>query len=166
MEDSSYWDATGADAYHGRAKWSPDAQKIIYITDRDGNNEIYLYDMLEQTNTRLTENETYEKYLTWAPDSRRFAYTTEYFEEGKPDRNDVFVMDLDTKEVRQITDNPYEDAEIAWSPRGDLIAFHSRRDSVDHIFTMKIDGSNVRQITTTQTYHGEPEWGLLEPKCK
>ncbi|MDW3190798.1 MAG: hypothetical protein R8G66_00445 [Cytophagales bacterium] len=157
---------TGADSYNGRAVWSPDASQLIYISDRDGNNEVYHYDRNSALTTRLTENETVEKYLTWAPDNKRIAYTTEYYEEGKPDRNDVFVLDLSTKEVIQITDNPYEDSEIAWSPLGDKIAFHSKRDSIDHIFLMNSDGTGVEQVTTAQTYHGEPAWAYWEVDCE
>lgn len=157
---------TAAESYNGRAVWSPDGSQLIYISDRDGNNEVYHYNRNSALTTRLTNNETAEKYLTWAPDNKRIAYTTEYYEEGKPDRNDVFVMDLATKKVTQITDNPYEDSEIAWSPIGDKIAFHSRRDSVDHIFVMKTDGSDVAQITTAQTYHGEPAWAYWEAECE
>ena len=153
-------------AYYGRAKWSNDSKKVVYISDKDGNNEIYLYDIVSKSTTRLTNNLTNEKYLTWAPDDKRIAFTTEYYEEGQPDRNDVFVMDIESKEATQITNNNYEDSEIAWSPQGGRIAFHSKRDSIDHIYTMKIDGSDVRQVTTQGTYHGEPEWVMIETNCE
>lgn len=158
-------DITNADSYNGRAIWSPDSKRIVYISDRDGNNEVYLYELATKTTTRLTTNATNEKYLSWAPDSKRIAYSTEYYEEGQPDRNDLFVMDLETKAVTQITNNAYEDSEIAWSPEGSRIAFHSKRDSIDHIFTINIDGTDVRQVTTDNVYHGEPEWIVIESRC-
>lgn len=156
---------TDSISYNGRAKWSSDSKRIIYITDRDGNNEVYLYNLESKITDRLTVNNTSEKYLTWAPDNKRIAFTTEYYEEGKPDRNDVFVMDIDSKKVTQITNNPFEDSEIAWSPNGDRIAFHSKRDSVDHIFTMLIDGTDIRQVTSNRTYHGEPSWITIKTNC-
>ncbi len=157
---------TDSASYNGRAKWSPDSKKIVYISDRDGNNEVYLYDLVSKSTTRLTEKETSEKYLTWAPDSKRIAYTTEYYEEGEPDRNDVFVMDITSLETTQITNNQYEDSEIIWSPDGNKIAFHSKRDSVDHIFTMNVDGTGVKQITSQNTYHGEPSWIVVKKTCE
>ena len=153
-------------AYYGRAKWSPDSKRIAYISDKEENNEVYLYDLESKSTERLTVNTTNEKYLSWGPGSKQLAFTTEYYEEGKPDRNDVFVLDLNTRVVTQITDNPYEDSEIAWSPNGDLIAFHSKRDTIDHIFTMKTDGTEVRQVTTSAAYHGEPEWIVVETSCE
>ncbi len=154
-------DITGTGAYHGRASWSPDGTKILYISDRDGNNEIYLYDLISDKTERLTQNDTNEKYLSWAPDSRKFAFTTQYYEEGEPDRNDVFVMSLDSRLIQQITDNPYDDSEIAWSPDGSMIAFHSKREDGDQIYVMNTDGSNVTQITSGDYYHGEPGWIVI-----
>lgn len=157
---------TDSTAYYGRAKWSPDSKKIVYISDKVGNNEVYVYDIESKSTTRLTTNETNEKYLTWAPDNKRIAFTTEFYEEGQSNRNDVYVMNIESKEIIKITNNPYTDSEIAWSPNGDRIAFHSKRDSIDHIYTMRHDGSNIKQITTKSTYHGEPAWIVVKTKCK
>lgn len=159
-------DITTAESYNGRAVWAPDSRQLVYISNRGGNNEVYLYDMNLMESTRLTENNTFEKYLTWAPDSKTIAYTTEYFEEGKPDRNDVFTMEMASKKITQITDNPHEDSELAWSPLADKIAFHSKRDSIDHIFLMNVDGTNVVQVTTASVYHGEPAWAYWEVDCE
>ena len=147
-----------SNSYNGRAKWSWQSNKIAYISDRDGNNEIYIYDLEKQQQIRTTNNETFEKYLTWSPEGDKLAFTTQYYEEGKPDRNDVFVLEVETGISTQITNNPFNDSELAWSPYSDRIAFHSTRNGQDHIFIMNSDGSNITQVTKTDAYHGEPCW--------
>ncbi len=156
---------TPLQSYNGRATWSPDSKQLSYISDRDGNNEIYLYDIPSQSTKRLTTNTSNEKYMAWAPDGSQLAFTTQYYEEGEPDRNDVFVMNLINGEVRKITDNPYDDGEITWSPNPDRIAFHSKRDSVHHIYTMNVDGTDVIQISSQHSYHGEPVWVATKSIC-
>lgn len=166
LEDMVRTPITDSLSYNGRAKWSPYSDKIAFISDRDGNNEVYVYNLRTQKTARITNRETSEKYLTWAPDGEKIAFSTEYYEENEPDRNDIYIVELETMVISKITNNNYEDSEIAWSPKGDLIAFHSvRDDSVDHIYTMKIDGSDVKQISTNTTYHGEPDWIVDKTQC-
>ena len=155
-----------ATSYNGRAKWSPNSQSILYISDRDGNNELYLYNLESQETKRLTNNTSNEKYTSWAPQGDRIAFTTQYYEEGKPDRNDVFILDLTSGEITQITNNEFNDSEIAWSPQGDRIAFHSTREAGDQIYTMDTNGNNVVQITQDTFYHGEPAWAWMELPCE
>ncbi|MEP0987397.1 hypothetical protein [Ekhidna sp.] len=144
--------------YNGRAKWSWESDKIAYISDRDGNNEVFVYDLKDASTIRLTTNDTFEKYITWEVGGNRLAYTTQYYEEGTPGRNDVFVYDFSNGDTNQITDNPYNDTELAWSPISGRIAFHSTREGSDHIYVMNSDGSNQLQITNVGAYHGEPCW--------
>ncbi|WP_436515924.1 TolB family protein [Ekhidna sp. To15] len=158
IDGSSQDTISDTKSYNGRAKWSWQSNQIAYISDREGNNEVYLYHLEDRSTRRLTNNDEVEKYLTWSPDGNKLAYTTQYYEEGKPDRNDVFVLNLKSGKSSQITSNDYNDTELAWSPISDRIAFHSTRDGEDHIFVMNSDGSNVEQITRVSAYHGEPCW--------
>jgi TolB protein len=48
--------------------------------------------------------------------------------------------------------------EPAWSPDGRLIAFASRRDGVSHIYVMRADGTNVRQVTKGKLEDDGPAW--------
>lgn len=78
-------------SYNGRAKWSRQSNQIAYISDREGNNEVYLFNLDTKQTTRITNNSSFEKYLAWSPDGTQLAYTTQYYKEGKADRNDIFT---------------------------------------------------------------------------
>ncbi|WP_425391901.1 TolB family protein [Ekhidna sp.] len=116
LEGLSMDTITNEGSYNGRAKWSYESNKIAYISDRDGNNEVYVYDLNDSTTQRITINESFEKYITWEPGGKRLAYTTQFYEEGSPDRNDVFIYDFDRRVKKQITFNDFNDTELAWSP--------------------------------------------------
>ena len=60
---------------------------------------------------------------------------------------EVFVMDADGTNVRQLTNNDDSDNGMAWSPDGKQIAFGSDRYDDIEIFVMDADGTNVRQLT-------------------
>jgi dipeptidyl aminopeptidase/acylaminoacyl peptidase/uncharacterized Zn finger protein (UPF0148 family) len=71
---------------------------------------------------------------------------------------EVFVMNPDGTQVRQLTDNDNDDRCGSWSPDGSRIAFASDRDGGDEIFVMNADGTEVRQLTDNDSWDHWPAW--------
>lgn len=72
--------------------------------------------------------------------------------------SEVYLMNPDGTNQRNLTNNPANDNEISFSPDGSQILFISDRDgSVFHLFIMNSDGTNVRQLTTGT----QDEWGPI-----
>ena len=67
----------------------------------------------------------------------------------------TYVVDVDEKNLRQLTDHPDKDLSPTWSPNGKEIAFSSRRGDNYDIYVMKTDGTNIRQLTN----HPADDWG-------
>ena len=75
------------------------------------------------------------------------------FQSARDGDFEIFVMDADGTNVRQLTTNDVWDGDPVWSPDGKQIAFKSSRYGDDplsdfEIFVMDADGSNV--VSTTQ----------------
>ena len=145
-------------SYNSRAKWSPNERYFSFISDRDGNGELYVYQLATGITIRLTQTEKREKYTSWLPDSEQIVYTYHYSDERDKEHNDLFMVNILTQEIKQITDDLAFYQEIAVSPDGKKIAFHAKRQGEDHIYTIDIDGKNERQVTKEKAYHGEPCW--------
>ena len=60
--------------------------------------------------------------------------------------------------MRRLTDSRGIDISASWSPDGKRIAFVSDRAGSPQIYTMAIDGSDVRRITFQGNYNQEPAW--------
>ena len=117
--------------------------RIAFVSDRDGNIEIYVMDADGSNVIRLTNNPTPDLFPALSPDGSRIAFT---FDRG------IYVMEADGSNVIRLTN--YPDAFAAWSPDGSRIAFESGRDGIPEIYVMDADGSNVIRLTNNPTRPG------------
>jgi Tol biopolymer transport system component len=70
---------------------------------------------------------------------------------------DIVVANADGSEPRSLTTNsPRYDAEATLSPDGKRVVFTSLRDGDLEIYTMNVDGSDVRRLTHALGYDGGP----------
>lgn len=77
---------------------------------------------------RLTDTPAPELFPAWSPDGSRIAFTRPGQEprsdDGTP-QSDVFVMNADGTQVRQLTAGPADDRNPSWSPDGTRLAYAS-----------------------------------------
>ena len=146
------------DHYHGRPKWHPDGAGFSLISDQDGDPELFFYDIEQKKLKQLTHNHARVKYHTWSPEGKFLAFTLQYYEEGKADQNEMYLFNLQSGRQIRLSDRRFNDTELAWSPDGQWIAFHSDRAGGDHIFMMELSSQKIFQVTTLDSYHGEPAW--------
>ncbi len=74
-------------------------------------------------------------------------------------QHDIFVTRTDGKGRRQLTNDLYYDRFPRWSPDGERIAFYSNRGGSTDIWTIRPDGSELRQITETPDHRlTHPAW--------
>jgi dipeptidyl aminopeptidase/acylaminoacyl peptidase len=76
------------------------------------------------------------------------------FVSDRDGNNEIYLMNSDGSDQRNLTNNPAEDMFPNWSPDGRQIAFLSARDNgrkgVDgpfHLYTMDADGKNVHRLS-------------------
>ena len=130
------------------AEWSPDGRVIAY--------RVLLGDAaiadVESGDTRAVAPNVGAS-PTWSADSRELAY---YSAGGGA--TDIYVSDLQGKNVRRLTNHPAHDREPEWSPDGTTIAFESMRDRTSQIYLMEPDGGNLRRVTQDRKQNRSPTW--------
>jgi Tol biopolymer transport system component len=90
--------------------WSPDGRKIVFVSDRDGNFEIYVMNADGSGQRNLTRHPGHDSDPAWAP-GRKIAFTTK--REGN---FEIYVMNADGSGQRNLTRNPAPDRFPVWSP--------------------------------------------------
>lgn len=171
-------------AYFGREE---EAGAGLVVANADGTNATFLA-AVTGTNHPLPSS---GERLAWSPDGRQIAFIsstpgpevdangdpmviTRYLykptaSEGLKRFNDnrrlhIFIVDLATKAMRQLTKgNDYEHS-IDWSPSGDEILFVSNREADPDrffnydIFTVKVADGTERRLTSTKNAEYQPRW--------
>lgn len=171
--------------------------KIVFVSNRDGNDELYMMDYDGHNQTRLTFNRVKDYMPAFSPDGRSIAYTsyrentaclyvfnpyegkilqlhcqgTNYAPNFSPDgkkiafcstleqgNSEIYVVDVDGKNLKRLTFNRAIDTAPSWSPTGRELAFTSDRSGTPQIYIMDAEGSNVRRVSFGASYHDAPAW--------
>jgi tricorn protease len=133
--------------------WSPDSRRLVYTSDRHGDAEVYLYDFVAHTETRLTESDGPKAGPCFSPDGKWIAY-------ARGD-SEIRLLDAETH-----TDRPFVranfnfSASFAWSPDSTWIVFVARdARSFSNLYVQRIDQDAPRQLTFLGNLSGDgPLW--------
>jgi TolB protein len=89
----------------------------------------------------------------WSPDGRRLAITL-----SERDGNvDIFVLDLASREILRVTDDPAIDTEPNWAPDGRSLYFTSDRAGRPQIYRITLaPGEHPKRITFEGAYNARP----------
>ena len=77
---------------------------------------------------------------------------------------DIFKADTNGKIVKRLTSTDGYDAEATISPKGDKMVFTSMRDGDLELYTMNMNGKNVKRITHTRVMMAEHGLVLMEKR--
>jgi hypothetical protein len=140
----------------GPLSWSPDGASIAFVKGGD----VWVMDADGSNPRNLTSYQAGDMEPAWSPDGRYIAFSSNRAmrQAGQAYAVDIFVMDADGSNPRNLTDSATYDTAPAWSPDGKHILFQSDRDGNQEIYVMDADGSNPRNLTNHEADDFQPAW--------
>ena len=144
-----------SNAHDKHARWSPDGSKIAFISDRSGEEQLYLINQdgsgePEQLTTRFTGMLFAPE---WSPDSKKLAFSDK---DGK-----LYVLTISDRTVEQVADDEYGGIQdYAWSPDSAWLAFSmgAASDFRSLYIWSNADGS-VQRVSDPLFNEWGPSWG-------
>ena len=137
--------------------FSPDGTKIAYVSNRSGNPQIYIKDLQNGRDERLTFEGKYNTSPHWSSRDR-IVFSGMY--EG---RFNIFSINADGSDLRQLTEENQNNEDPCWSPDGRYIVFSSDRHGGYHLYLMNANGQNQRRITFIKgVEETSPSWSVFD----
>ncbi len=143
-----------SNAHDKFAQWSPDGAKIAFISDMDGEDELYL---INQDGSGKPEELTHGFHAmlyqpSWAPDGKHIAFGDK---DGK-----LYVLTLEDKKVTQIAQNPRgRIPEYPWSEDGGHLAYTMDNSAgFTAIYVWSVADGQSHQVTDYLYDSDHPAW--------
>lgn len=137
---------------HGAADTLPrlnrGGTKIVFVSNRDGNHEIYTMNSDGTAQTRLTNNGATDTGPQWSPDGRQIIFMS-----SRTGNGDLYLMNADGSNQRILIQDGNEDNYPTWSPDGSQILWIRRypkernQPQYGEVWRANADGTSAQAIT-------------------
>jgi Tol biopolymer transport system component len=162
----------------GQPAWSPDATKLLYRRTPENplvqNGDTWVLDVaasakdptLPVTQAVLLRTGD-ERYPSYSPDGTQIAFRGDLDLAEPSGDEEIYVMNADGTNVRQLTSNADFDSAPSWSPDGGWILFERAPAGTfttgveaqeKDVYVMRADGTDVRRLTDSPGLDEGPEF--------
>jgi Tol biopolymer transport system component len=141
--------------------WSPDGESIVYATDRASGMRFWtdLWIMKKDGSSQepLLKTPTFKELVpSWSPNGQLIV--TLSLDMNAPPAWRVLLIDLESRQTEEITQEGIPFSRLAWRPSGQEIAFVSDRSGHPEVWMMDQNGENAHPVTNDGAEKAHPDW--------
>jgi len=131
--------------------------QIAWVSGRTDLPQIYTMES-DGTNVQKMTDQGYAVSPNWSPNGQFLVFSwIRHYGPGAPGAQDIYLMDIASKQWVQLTHDGGRNDFPSWSPDGRHIVFQTSRSGGEQIWTMLADGTNQKPLTTTGS-NSQPNW--------
>ncbi len=123
---------------------APNTAKIVFVSARDGNRELYLMNPDGSEQVKITNHRADEITPVWSPTGEQIIFASD--RDADPGHGDLYLMDPDGSNVRPVFAKSADRQLATWSPDEKWIAYTRREPSGSFIYIATIDGKNEERV--------------------
>ena len=139
----------------GTVAWAQDGQTIAFVAKEGPRDRIMLWNLYDKklVQTLTMPDLDLVESLTWSPDSRHLAFIG-----TGQGQSDLYIIDVQTGERRQLTGTPEREDYPNWSPDGQRIAFSSKYRNQFDIKIYDLAEGTAHAAISSSTDDLWPQW--------
>ncbi|MCP5103625.1 MAG: Tol-Pal system beta propeller repeat protein TolB [bacterium] len=126
--------------------------KAVFISDRDGNKEIYIMDYDGKRPMRITYNQDLDMLPSWSTDKEKILYTS--YRKGNPD---LYMFHLYTGKT-ELVSTGQANYSADWTREGDRIVYTSTRSGNAEIYIKDMKTRKEKRLTFNRAIDTSPSW--------
>jgi len=137
------------------ARWSPDSEKIVYVTrpntknDESWNSDIWVIDLETKTPKKLYENPGRDLSPRWSPDGKTIAFASEPHTGTNTWYNKLYIIPAKGGEPRVLLkDFDLDFRNPIWSHDGKRIYWATGERTTSNLFSVDVSTGDITRITT------------------
>lgn len=129
--------------------WSPDNNKIAYISFENGYSEVFIkYPFLEQKTIKLPRFNGIASAPSWHPNGKILVVTF-----SKNGNKDVYTYHIETQKINRLTTHKGIDTEGGFSPDGKKLIFTSNRSGKAQIYLKNLETGKIKRMSFQGQYN-------------
>jgi TolB protein len=127
--------------------------KIVFTSNRDGNDELYMMDYDGHNQTRVTFNKIQDYMPAWSSDGQKIAYTS-----YRNNRAGLYILNPFEGEIAEVVNKGTSFAPT-FSPDGKKLAFCSTLEEGNpEIYVATSEGKKIKRLTFNKAIDTAPSW--------
>ena len=131
--------------------------QIAFVSGRTGLPQIYMMDA-DGSNVQRMTDQGYAVSPAWSPNGLLLAFSwVRHYGPGIPGGADLYLMDIASRQIVQLTHDGGRNDFPSWSPDGRHIVFESTRSGTPQIWSVLADGTHLQQLTRVGR-NTQPNW--------
>jgi TolB protein len=131
--------------------------QIAFVSGRTGLPQIYTMDV-DGSNVQRMTDQGYAVSPAWSPNGLLLAFSwVRHYGPGIPGGADLYLMDIASRQIVQLTHDGGRNDFPSWSPDGRHIVFESTRSGTEQIWSVLADGTHLQQLTRVGR-NTQPNW--------
>ncbi len=134
---------------------------LAFVTKSGEADALHLYDI---KNGEIVETFRFKDLIalgspSWSPDGKQIVFSSIDIS----GYNDLYILDTQSKNLRRLTNDYYDDRDPAWSPEGSQIAFSSDRTPFGehgkyNLFLYDLTNGDIKPLTYGKENYYAPSW--------